>query len=230
MLLVTPAVARPHRGRLRGLVGRRDGRARRSPPGARSTSPRELGSGLSARRLLERAGVLAAVERPVAGGCGRRRGPRPRTGAPSPGSSAGRSACPAPARPSGRSILRLATAADAAGRGDRRGRRVGAAGAGRGAAVRRATTIDHPPTRSSDRPQEGPRMTRQAIQTSGAPAALGPYSQAIRSGDLVFCSGQLGLDPHDRRAGRRRGGPGRARRCGTSSRSSTRPASASTTS
>ena len=38
-------------------------------------------------------------------------------------------------------------------------------------------------------------MTRQAIQTSSAPAALGPYSQAIASGDLVFCSGQLGLDP-----------------------------------
>ena len=38
-------------------------------------------------------------------------------------------------------------------------------------------------------------MTRQAISTSGAPAALGPYSQAIASGDLVFCSGQLGLDP-----------------------------------
>ncbi|MBA2380958.1 MAG: RidA family protein [Chloroflexi bacterium] len=38
-------------------------------------------------------------------------------------------------------------------------------------------------------------MTRQAIQTNGAPAALGPYSQAIRSGEFVFCSGQLGLDP-----------------------------------
>jgi 2-iminobutanoate/2-iminopropanoate deaminase len=38
-------------------------------------------------------------------------------------------------------------------------------------------------------------MTRQAIQTNGAPAALGPYSQAIRSGDFVFCSGQVGLDP-----------------------------------
>jgi 2-iminobutanoate/2-iminopropanoate deaminase len=38
-------------------------------------------------------------------------------------------------------------------------------------------------------------MTHQAIQTNGAPAAIGPYSQAIRSGDLVFCSGQLGLDP-----------------------------------
>jgi 2-iminobutanoate/2-iminopropanoate deaminase len=38
-------------------------------------------------------------------------------------------------------------------------------------------------------------MTRQAIQTNGAPAALGPYSQAIRSGDLVFCAGQVGVDP-----------------------------------
>jgi 2-iminobutanoate/2-iminopropanoate deaminase len=38
-------------------------------------------------------------------------------------------------------------------------------------------------------------MTRQAISTGGAPGAIGPYSQAIRSGDMVFCSGQLGLDP-----------------------------------
>ena len=38
-------------------------------------------------------------------------------------------------------------------------------------------------------------MTRHAVSTTGAPAAIGPYSQAIVSGDLVFCSGQLGLDP-----------------------------------
>ena len=38
-------------------------------------------------------------------------------------------------------------------------------------------------------------MSRQAIQTNGAPAALGPYSQAIRTGDTVYCSGQIGLDP-----------------------------------
>ena len=38
-------------------------------------------------------------------------------------------------------------------------------------------------------------MTRQAIQTNGAPAALGPYSQAIRSDEFVFCSGQIGIDP-----------------------------------
>lgn len=38
-------------------------------------------------------------------------------------------------------------------------------------------------------------MTRQAVSTSGAPNAVGPYSQGIASGDLVFCSGQIGLDP-----------------------------------
>jgi 2-iminobutanoate/2-iminopropanoate deaminase len=38
-------------------------------------------------------------------------------------------------------------------------------------------------------------MTRHAVSTSSAPAAIGPYSQGIVSGDLVFCSGQLGLDP-----------------------------------
>ncbi len=36
---------------------------------------------------------------------------------------------------------------------------------------------------------------KQVIATSAAPAAIGPYSQAIRVGDFVFCSGQLGLDP-----------------------------------
>jgi len=37
--------------------------------------------------------------------------------------------------------------------------------------------------------------TRQAISTDAAPAAAGPYSQAMRGGDLVFTAGQLGLDP-----------------------------------
>jgi 2-iminobutanoate/2-iminopropanoate deaminase len=36
---------------------------------------------------------------------------------------------------------------------------------------------------------------RVAIATDGAPAAIGPYSQAIRGGELVFCSGQIALDP-----------------------------------
>lgn len=40
-------------------------------------------------------------------------------------------------------------------------------------------------------------MSRQVVVTSEAPAAVGPYSQAITSGDLVFCSGQVALDPVD---------------------------------
>lgn len=36
---------------------------------------------------------------------------------------------------------------------------------------------------------------KQVIATQGAPAALGPYSQAIRAGQTLYISGQLGLDP-----------------------------------
>ena len=38
-------------------------------------------------------------------------------------------------------------------------------------------------------------MTRKAIATDNAPAALGPYSQAIVADGLVFCSGTAGIDP-----------------------------------
>jgi len=38
-------------------------------------------------------------------------------------------------------------------------------------------------------------MTKNAIKTEKAPAALGPYSQAVRHGDTVYLSGQIGLDP-----------------------------------
>jgi len=38
-------------------------------------------------------------------------------------------------------------------------------------------------------------MSRTAVSTALAPAAIGPYSQAIGTRELVFCSGQLGLDP-----------------------------------
>jgi 2-iminobutanoate/2-iminopropanoate deaminase len=44
-------------------------------------------------------------------------------------------------------------------------------------------------------------MTRKAISTDTAPAALGPYSQAIVAGGFVFCSGTVGIDPST-------GGPG----------------------
>src|SRR5215471_11011025 len=36
---------------------------------------------------------------------------------------------------------------------------------------------------------------KEAISTVGAPAAIGPYSQAVRVGDMVFASGQVALDP-----------------------------------
>jgi reactive intermediate/imine deaminase len=36
---------------------------------------------------------------------------------------------------------------------------------------------------------------RQPIHTDRAPAAIGPYSQAVRAGDTVFLSGQIPLDP-----------------------------------
>jgi 2-iminobutanoate/2-iminopropanoate deaminase len=36
---------------------------------------------------------------------------------------------------------------------------------------------------------------RQSISTDAAPAAIGPYSQAMRTGDLLFCSGQIPLEP-----------------------------------
>lgn len=36
---------------------------------------------------------------------------------------------------------------------------------------------------------------REIIQTASAPAAIGPYSQGIRVGNLVFTAGQIGIDP-----------------------------------
>jgi reactive intermediate/imine deaminase len=36
---------------------------------------------------------------------------------------------------------------------------------------------------------------KKAIQSKGAPAAIGTYSQAVRAGDTVYLSGQIGLDP-----------------------------------
>jgi reactive intermediate/imine deaminase len=38
-------------------------------------------------------------------------------------------------------------------------------------------------------------MARQPVTTDQAPAAIGPYSQAVRSGSLLFLSGQIPLDP-----------------------------------
>lgn len=38
-------------------------------------------------------------------------------------------------------------------------------------------------------------MTKQAITTTTAPSPIGPYSQAVRFGGLLFVSGQVGVDP-----------------------------------
>ncbi len=38
-------------------------------------------------------------------------------------------------------------------------------------------------------------MSKQSVHSPAAPAAIGPYSPAIRVGELVFCSGQVPLDP-----------------------------------
>ncbi len=38
-------------------------------------------------------------------------------------------------------------------------------------------------------------MLKKQIQTTAAPAAIGPYSQAVQLGDLIFYSGQIPLDP-----------------------------------
>ena len=40
---------------------------------------------------------------------------------------------------------------------------------------------------------------RRTIKTGAAPAAVGPYSQAIRAGDYLFISGQLGIDPETKK-------------------------------
>jgi 2-iminobutanoate/2-iminopropanoate deaminase len=38
-------------------------------------------------------------------------------------------------------------------------------------------------------------MSKKIISTSNAPAAIGPYSQAVLAGDTLYCSGQIALNP-----------------------------------
>ena len=40
-----------------------------------------------------------------------------------------------------------------------------------------------------------PVSSLEAIETAQAPAPVGPYNQAVRAGNLLFCSGQIALDP-----------------------------------
>ena len=53
---------------------------------------------------------------------------------------------------------------------------------------------------------------RTRIHTDDAPQAIGPYSQAIRHGDLLFCSGQIPLDPSSGELVKQ-DAPGQARQC-----------------
>ena len=53
---------------------------------------------------------------------------------------------------------------------------------------------------------------RRKIETEAAPAAIGAYSQAIRTGDLLFCSGQIPLDPSSGELVKE-DAPGQARQC-----------------
>ena len=38
---------------------------------------------------------------------------------------------------------------------------------------------------------------KEIISTEKAPAAVGPYSQAVKAGGFIWCSGQIALDPAD---------------------------------
>ena len=53
---------------------------------------------------------------------------------------------------------------------------------------------------------------RQVINTADAPEAIGPYSQAIKAGDLLFCSGQIPIEPSTGELVKE-AAPGQARRC-----------------
>ena len=177
----------PHRRGLRRLGRRGDGRAGRRAADVGALRERvRLRADASARSS---SGPASSPRRTTS--CR----PRPRScpglvplrrGA-DPAARAARSACPAPARRSGRSILRSTR--------PRPRRRPSGAALDDGHARDAPATSRRSSRRRRSRPGRRRRMSRQAISTGGAPAAIGPYSQAIRSGDMVFCSGQLGLDP-----------------------------------
>ena len=48
---------------------------------------------------------------------------------------------------------------------------------------------------SQTTPPEEQTAPREVIAADGAPAAIGPYSQAVRVGNTLYCAGQIGLDP-----------------------------------
>jgi 2-iminobutanoate/2-iminopropanoate deaminase len=67
-------------------------------------------------------------------------------------------------------------------------------------------------SRSSVRSLFDVSPARTRIHTDDAPEAIGPYSQAIRHGELLFCSGQIPLDPSSGELVKQ-DAPGQARQC-----------------
>jgi 2-iminobutanoate/2-iminopropanoate deaminase len=63
------------------------------------------------------------------------------------------------------------------------------AGAARRSRLRQHLAVTHNPAMPTE------TVTKTAIATKDAPAAIGPYTQAIRTGDFLFTSGQIALDP-----------------------------------
>src|SRR5438132_292926 len=64
----------------------------------------------------------------------------------------------------------------------------------------RAAAIGSPefnlaPGRGGRLPCAAMSLERQIVNAPAAPAAIGPYSHAVRAGELLFCSGQIPLDP-----------------------------------
>jgi 2-iminobutanoate/2-iminopropanoate deaminase len=59
------------------------------------------------------------------------------------------------------------------------------------------THLKHPntPEVSTQEPHLSMPIQKSSISTQNAPAAIGPYSQAIRIGDFIYTSGQVALDP-----------------------------------
>ncbi len=155
----------------------------------------ELRPGMTVADLVTRAGRAGRGQRSA----GRRRPRRARPRAVPPGADAGHRPAHRPVRlrPDAVGALSFGGRGPARGRGRAQRRR-----GGRHPGSRRRPAIDHRHAhpahahRAQPKDQGGARiMTRHAVSTTGAPSAIGPYSQGIVSGDLVFCSGQLGLDP-----------------------------------
>ena len=183
VLLVTPAVALPTPAVFAAFAergGRSDGSVRMSSEHLAG----EVGAGLRTQDLLDRAGVLAAANDLL-----------PAAAAVLPGLV-----------PFRRALFRVL------------GRPVGLSGSGptlwtlypsEDDAAAAATTVHEalaagtlPPLGVGDPivvahhdPGGKPPMTRQSVSSTGAPAAIGPYSQAIAVPGAVYCSGQIGLDP-----------------------------------